>query len=228
MLRHRVWMLPLTGLLLAGAHAQTTLDDGTFRLLFDGREIGSERFWIKQTGQGAEAVIIAHATITIDTAGRREEVTTDLQTSRGSLRPEAYARQTLSGDTLDAAVAGNRVRVRVRSARGETVREFLLGDRGHLLDDFVAHQYYFLARTATGTQRARVLAPALAWQATATVTTTGANPLTIGGETISATRIAVTPENGQERVVWVDDHGRVLRLEVPGRRFVAERAAPPR
>ena len=229
--RHFAWVLPvLSGTLLAGTRAQTIIDDGMFRLLVAGREVGTERFWIKQNGEGGEAVIFAHATVVIDTTGTREEVTTLLKTARGSLRTEAYERQTLSGDTLRAAVSGSRITVRARGRRGDTVREFLLGDNSHLLDDGIAHQYHLLARdiTGTGTGRVRILAPASAWQAWATVASAAAEPITIDGEPIPATRITVTPENGHERIVWVDANGRVLRFEIPERQFVAERITGPR
>jgi hypothetical protein len=40
-------------------------------------------------------------------------------------------------------------------------------------------------------------------------------------------RITVRAQDGAERIIWVDPEGRILRLEIPGDRFVAERTAPP-
>src|SRR5512138_500707 len=48
------------------ARAQTsTLDEGAFRLMVDGREVGTETFSIRQSGEGDRAVVIAQGRVVL-------------------------------------------------------------------------------------------------------------------------------------------------------------------
>ena len=67
----------------------------------------------------------------------------------------------------------------------------------------------------------------LARQVQATLSGPVSDQISIGGSTVSARRVTVQPAGGDERHVWIDAEGRVLRVEIPARRYVAVRSALP-
>jgi hypothetical protein len=229
----RAWPLGAAALAvvvwLGDAAAQTTLDEGTFRLLIAGREVGSETFLIRQTGTGSEAVVIATGRVVLDTTQTRDGIDARLQLAGATLRPAAYDVMVQGGDTIRGRVAGNRFNARILSATGERMREYLVSEGALLADEGVAHHYYFLARQATQpTQRMALLVPREGRQVWATVTVSDPERVVVAGEAVMARRIVVAPVGGVERLVWADESGRVLRVEIPERQYVAERTALPR
>lgn len=225
-------MVLLFAALSAGAlPAQTvTLDEGSFRILVAGREVGTETFSIRQNGSGPAAVVIARGRVTLDTAKTGQELNSTLQLAGGTLRPAAYDLTVEGGDDQKIAgrVIGSRFSARIRSASGENMREYLVSDGAILADDGIAHQYYFLAQHMQGQSvRVPLLIPRQGRQVLADVEVAAAEPLTIAGQSVSARRLTVRPAGAAERRVWVDEKGRVLRLEVPASQLVAERTSPP-
>lgn len=219
--------------LFAGAaSAQTTsLDEGSFVLLLDGQEVGTETFSIRQSGTGADAVIIARGTVTIDTANVVEEIRSTLRAVGTSMRPAAYQAQITGATTREIAgrVVGNRFSARIRSSTGEQMREYLASDGAVLIDDGVAHHHYFIGRRATGSNAAvPIIIPRQNRQVSATVEDRGSSTVEVADQTVNARQLVVTPAGAQERYVWVDDRGHVLRVEVPSRRFAAVRRSLPR
>jgi hypothetical protein len=73
-----------------------------------------------------------------------------------------------------------------------------------------------------------LLIPRQGRQVWADVEVAAAEPLSIGGQSVAARRLTVRPAVGAERRIWVDDQGRVLRLEVAANQLVAERTALPK
>jgi hypothetical protein len=73
------------------------LDEGTFRVLVGGREVGVETFSIRQNGEGADAVIIAQGRVVL-TRGRGSEVVANVQLAGAGLRPVAYDVELRGGD----------------------------------------------------------------------------------------------------------------------------------
>ena len=214
-----------------GLEAQTsTLDEGSFRISIGGKEVGTETFSIRQNGSGDAAVIVATGRIVLDAERGPQEVSSELQVGGRTLRPAGYeVRVQGSGaERITGRVVGGRFSAQIVSPAGESMREYLAGDGAVLVDDGVAHHYYFLAQRLTGASaRIPVIIPRQSRQVTAQVTVTGETKVTVGGTALDARRISVTPAGGQERFVWIDDAGRVLRLEIPGSGFVAVRAEAP-
>lgn len=230
-----VRMKILSGLLLLGTAApvagQTAaIDEGTFRILIGGREVGVETFSIRQNGAGADAVIIAQGSLTLDAATGGNEVRANVQLSSG-LRPVAYDVELRGGDArqIRGTITGRRASSRTVSGGGqEQWKEYLVTDGAVLLDDGMAHHYYFIARrVADGATQVPVMNPRESRQVQATVTAAGQESVSAGGATTAARRITVQPSGGDIRTVWVDDRGRVLRVEIPARNYVAVRAALP-
>ncbi|MEX0907059.1 MAG: hypothetical protein WD054_01920, partial [Gemmatimonadota bacterium] len=144
-------------------------------------------------------------------------------------RPVAYDVELRGGDArrINARVTGSRASARTMSSAGETMREYLVSDGAVLLDDGVAHHYYFIAqRVAAGATRTPIVIPRESRQVQATITAGGQESISAGGQTVSARKIVVTADGG-ERTVWVDAEGRVLRVEIPSKDYVAVRTELP-
>src|SRR5688500_1745417 len=78
MLRYTLFVLLL--LLASPAGAQNViLDEGTFRILQSGREVGTETFTIRRIGQGEDAHVIANAVVELDLPGGPVQVKPLLQ-----------------------------------------------------------------------------------------------------------------------------------------------------
>lgn len=209
----------------------TSLDEGSFRLLRDGRQVGTESFSIRQSGTGADAIVIAQGTVTLDTANITERLTASLRAEGPALRPAAYevAVQGPDPQRIAGRVVGGRFSARILSGAGEQMREYLASEGAVLLDEGVAHHHYFLARRAAGgAARVPVIIPRLNRQVSAQVTDRGRETITLDGRSIAARHLVLAPTGAPERHVWVDDEARVLRVEVPVQRFEAVRSSPPR
>jgi hypothetical protein len=222
-------LILVSGLLLAETlAAQTvTLDEGSFRVLVKGQESGTESFSIRRNGTGESAVVIAVGRV----GGGGQELNAQLQTSGPSLRPTAYEANIQGPDAQQIAgrVIGSRFSARISSAAGEMMREYLASEGAVVIDEGFAHQYWFLAqRVGNRGGRVPVIIPRLSRQITATVTSGGTDAVTVGSRSVNARRLNVSLPNQPEREVWVDSEGRVLRVEIPARAWVAVRTAVPR
>jgi len=210
----------------AGAQV-TIVDEGSFTILKAGQRAGTEVFVIKQT-PGAERgmSLVSSATIT---AGERR-VLPALQTDdRGA--PLAYQIDVrMAGESrerLVGRVGRGRVSAQMHTAGGECAGEIVVSDGARLVDEDVFHHYYFLV---LGNRRGvvPVIVPRQGEQITLEVVERGAEPVTIGGRALAATRLGVRLNGAHARDVWVDGAGRVLKVEIPARGVVALRDEPPR
>lgn len=214
-------------LLLSGAPAaaqNVLLDEGAFTIYLGDREVGRETFTIRRMGSGADARIIANAVVDVDARQIRPllETTPDFGLT-------AYEVKISGREETEIAVqlTGRRFVARVRSAAGEQEREFRAREDAVLLEENVAHQYYFLTSAADeeGATLA-VIVPGATEMADLAVRSVARVSLPIGGETLEARRVTLVVD-GVERSVWVDARGRVLRVEIPSTGYRAERVAPP-
>lgn len=211
----------------AQARAQTvTLDEGTFHVTVGGRDAGTETFSIRQRGTGADAVIIARSRAIRD----GDEVTASTQLSGQTLRPTAYELEATGADAQKIAghATAGRFSTRSVSDAGENMREHRLVEHAILVDAGIAHHYYFLAKHASsGASRVQLLIPRENRHVQARVEMAGNESIQIGDRSVSARRISVRTDDGDERTVWTDAEGRVLRVRVPASDYVAVRATPP-
>jgi hypothetical protein len=220
-------VLVALGLALPASAQTVTIDEGTFRVQVGGREVGVETFSIRQNGTGADAVVIAQGRVALPEAA---EVLANVQFGGTVLRPVAYDVELRGADArrIRAAITGSRASARTVSAGGETMKEYLVSDGAVLLDEGVAHHYYFLARRAAGgATRIPVIIPRENRQVQATVSAAGEESVTIAGSSVRARKLTVQLPGGDARTVWVDGEGRVLKVEVPAKNYVAVRSALP-
>jgi hypothetical protein len=216
----------------SSAYAQTvTLDEGSYRISVAGKEVGTETFSIRQNGTGEGSVIIAVGRIVLDAERGPQELSSELQVAGRTLRPAAYeVRVQGSGaERITGRVVGSRFSAQIVSPAGEAMREYLAGDGAVLIDEGVAHHYYFLARRLEATSaRIPVIIPRQNRQVSAQVNAGAVEKIDVGGQSIEARKLTVTPANGTLRNVWVDVLGRVLRLEIPSSGLIAQRLDAPK
>ena len=180
-----------------------------------------------QEKASTDALIEATGRVSIDA---RPDVLTAVRIAAETLRAADYQVRIESApeEIYSGRVTGRRVTARVVSSAGENLREYLVSEGAEVIDESVAHQHYFLARRArNGETRIPVISPREGRQHFVVVEVAGDESLTIAGQAVTARKLVVRPEQGEARNVWVDGQDRVLKLELPSRRLIAERAALP-
>jgi hypothetical protein len=207
----------------------TTADEGTFTVTREGTRIGREEFRIMKQPVAGSVEYVARglgaygdrritAALQTDATGSPLRYQVDIKTG-----PEVESR-------LTAQIVHGRLSTQVRTARGEAASEFSTGDGTVLVDDEIYHQYYFLplsGRLGSATADMSVLVPRRNAQGAVRVSRSGADPVSIGGQTIAATRYVLSSPGVPERQVWLDAGGRVLKVTVPSQGIVALRDDPP-
>ena len=213
----------------ATAAAQSDVDDrGTFEVEVGGRRVGTEDFSIQQTGAGANAEIVATGRVQLLLPTGSVELTPRLRTTGFRADPVAY--EVAIGGTSPRRIVGTvgsgRFSARIVTPSGEQLREYLASSGATVLDDGVAHHYYFLARRVRN-GRVPIIIPADNRQVMATVTDLGEERVTIGGKSVPLYHLRVVPDGGDERHVWLDALNRVIKVEIPARDYVAVRTEIP-
>jgi hypothetical protein len=96
-----------------------------------------------------------------------------------------------------------------------------------VLDEDVFHQYYFLAR-GNRTGAVPVVVPHRNVQVVMRIEERGSASVNVGGQSIPARALVLVEPGGNNREIWVDSQGRVLKVAIPSRGLVALRDEPPR
>lgn len=224
-------ILPL-GMLLPGGtgHAQNvTLDQGTFVVYLDGRRAGLETFSIRRAGTAEDARVIATAEVRLEVSDGSLRMDPALEAAGQDLTVAAYQVKVSGVQQEEIAISSNAQRfvARIRSQRGEQVREYRATPTTLIVDEWVAHQYYFLhSRLSSGADRLQVIVPRSGRSLTLAVSGVSAETISIGGSEVRARHVRL--EAGDEsRHVWLDEDGRVLRVLHGEGDYRAERQEPP-
>jgi hypothetical protein len=214
--------------LLGGALAPGTgvagqvvpLDEADYRIFVGGTAVGQEHITIHRLGLGQDARILGQSEITLDDGTQmrpRLEAGTDLRAS--SYQNEFTGSE--SGEVVVSRV-GRRLVARSRSAAGESQREYPASDRTVILEPRVVLLYYFLQPWAGSDTELTVLDPRAGSRETLTFRLMGPEEVRVGRNPVQARHLRL--EGPATRIdVWMDEEGRVLRLEVPAADFRAER-----
>ena len=211
----------------APAAAQTeVVDEGTFRLSVRGTPVGTETFTIRRTGSGDAAAYVAQGRLVLDSG---EQTRALLQLEGPALRPSAYQIEVTGPEkqSIRGQAAGNRFRAQIVSTAGEMMREYIASDGAVVLDEGIAHQYYFLVPAAEGQTQVPVILPRESRQVSARVRAAGTETITIAGQSVQAQRLEIEPAGVSARTIWVDSQGRVLRLSIPAESYRADRTTLP-
>ncbi len=124
-------------------------------------------------------------------------------------------------------IGSGRFSAKIVTSSGEQLREYVASDGAVVLDEGVAHHYYFLARRVRNGS-VPILIPRENRQMMATVTDRGQERVDVGGTAATLYHLVVQPRDGDERHVWVDDLNRVIKVEIPARNYSAVRTTVPR
>lgn len=198
------------------------VDRGSFQLYLNGREAGTEEFEIQWRGEGDDLRTTAAGAVSMRDG---PTLVTNLLAGGRTLALRSYRALRVEGsDTLAVTLerAGDRLDALTRGPWGEEVREYRAPLSTVVLDDGVAHHYFVLGALLQAPFPAlHVLSPVSQNEAAAEAR---AAPETIqlDGAPIATTRVRLSVED-EERLAWFDGSGRLVRVELPARGFVAER-----
>ena len=228
-LRPMLLLATLPLLAVAPAVAQTGTDDrGTFDVLIGGRRVGTEEFAIQQTGAGESTEIVASARVHVQLPTGTLDLGPRLRTTGFQAQPVTYE-VTIGGTSprkIVGTIGSGRFSARIVTPTGEELREYLASNGATVLDDGVAHHYYFLARRVRS-GRIPIIIPRENRQVMATVTSAGEERVQIGSTTANLYHLVIRPDGGEERHVWVDALSRVIKVEIPARDYAAVRTVLP-
>lgn len=220
-----VLSLSLAALTTPGhAFAQSVVvDEGTFAVTLGGTPAGTEQFTIRRAGVGDDAIIIANAVIRLDRGAGPTELRPLLEVTPLDDASVNYQLKVSGSESSEMSVriAGRRYVARIRTEAGEEEREFLARPGTRIVEEGVAHHYFFLRGVREGSTTP-VIEPRTRRQVQLAASAAGEEELTVGPAKVRARK--VTLSSGDDvRHVWFDAQGRVLRVEIPSLGYVAER-----
>lgn len=215
---------------VSGAAAQSEAEDaGTFQVFVGGREVGTEEFTIRQTGAGTNAEVNAAGRVALSLPTGSLELLPRLRASGFQASPLAYE-VAIGGSSprkIVGTIGSGRFSAKIVTPSGEQLREYVASDGAVVLDEGVAHHYFFLARRMRNGS-VPILIPRENRQVMATVSDRGEERVQVAGTTANLFHLVVQPRGGDERHVWVDALGRVIKVEIPAAEYRAVRTELPR
>jgi hypothetical protein len=206
--------------------AQATIDEGSFTFYVNGERVGREQFSIKTSRVSGGVTLLARATATLDM--RRLESTLRTDTTG---QPLEFLFEEYAGGSLRTRIRGDaatgRFSLRIVNQVGQSEKELRLPPGTVVSDSEMVHQYFFFVRSlAAG--HLPVLIPRRLGRDSVTLTVRAdGQAVELGNGTLPARHLIVTDAAGIATDVWVDAQGRVLRVAVQSRGFVAVRDEPP-
>jgi hypothetical protein len=224
----REWLraaLALAPLVAPGVLAaqSVVVDEGTFTVSLAGAPAGTEKFAIRRAGVGGEAIVIANAVIELNRGEGPIELRPLLEVTPADDASSSYQLKVSGAETSELSVrlAGRRYVSRIHTEAGEEEREFLARPGTRIVEEGVAHHYYFLraVREASSTP---VIEPRTRSQLQLLASAASEEEVLVGAARVGARKVTFSA-GSDARHVWFDEQGRVLRVEIPARGYVAER-----
>jgi hypothetical protein len=198
------------------------VDQGVFAVSYHGRPAGTEDFSIRRAGLGPDDAMFANATVTLSRDGTSQQIRPLLRATPAGVAIE-YQVEVGGADALELGLrrVARRYVATIRSVAGEEQREFPAATETRILEQDVAHFYYFLRETEPAS-----VTPVIEPRARTRLQLTAGPPvdetILIGSTSLAARRVDYT-DGAEVRRVWFDALGRVLRVEIPATGYVAER-----
>lgn len=207
----------------AAAAQGVVVDQGQFSVSISGQRVGTEDFTIRRAGFGRDDAIFANGVVTLTDEGGAQEVRPLLRAVPPDGVVAGYQVEVTGREEFELQLtrAGRRYVAVLRSALGEEDREFQARPDTRILDRDVAHHYYFLKDIREG-GTSHVLEPRSRSQANFSAGAWVDEDISLGRNVVTARRVEFSSA-ADLRIVWYDRLGRVLRVEIPARRYVAER-----
>jgi hypothetical protein len=219
------------GLSSASFAQVTTVDEGSFTIFRGGARpadrIGQESFTIRRTRGPGGDVVVANATVTFDT----EHIAPALRTDT-SFSPLAYQVEVRTGNDVErlrGRIGGGRFSAQLKTAKGESSKEYIVSDGALILDDDVFHQYYFLVQRARGgSATIPVVIPRRNTQETMRIQAGANEQVRVGTSSVEARHYTIQEPTGATRQVWADAQGRILKVQLDAGNITAIRDELPR
>ena len=204
--------------------ASQLVDSGVFHLYLDGEPVGTEEFTIHRRGTGGAQEVLAMGTVTM-VSGRVFK--TLLQVQGPGMDLAEYQVSVTGTDTAVVSLvrAGSRLRRTIIAPGGERVREYRARPATVIFEDGVAHHYFVLGALlesdAAGTTLLAFTPLADEPESTLQLQA-GPQMLEIGGAAVETTQVRLG--NGEDAgAVWFDGSGRLVRVSLPRKGFLAVR-----
>lgn len=219
------WILGLS-LCLSSAPAATqgiVVDRGQFVITLDGRTAGNEDFVIRRAGLGRGNAVFANGVVLLDVGGREQEVRPLLRATPPDGMASSYQVTVTGPGAMELRLVRSQGRyiATISSEIGEEDREFQARPETRVLEQGVAHHYYFLRALRSG-HTAHVLEPRSRRQMNLVAGPPVDEEIQVGRNVVQARRVEFT-SGSDRRIVWYDRQGRVLRVEIPAIGYTAER-----
>ena len=214
----------------AGAWAQgVVVDQGTFAVSLDGRRVGSEEFTIRRAGFDRDDALFATATVDVTRDDGRQQVRLLLRATPFDGLPKCEGTEPCYQVDVEGAgalslrlgLSGRRYVARIVDSVGEEIREFPAAPETRILEQDVAHLYYFLRGVGMGAT-SPILTPMSRTRSHLRAEASIQEQIQLGPNVVQARRVEFAA--GEDlHIVWYDRFGRVLRVSVPARGYLAER-----
>jgi len=205
------------------AAQSVVVDQGTFSIEINGTLVGTEEFSIRRAGFNRDAVFITNDIVTLRDSVEDREIRHLLRASGPNGAAEGYELSLSGHDPLEITMNLARPRFvsRFDSPAGQEEREFRARPDTRILETDVAHHYYFL-RTLQEGDTAPIIVPRDRTEGVISAGPSVEEELRLGRNRVAARRVTFM-RGASERRVWFDRQGRVLRVEIPERGYVATR-----
>lgn len=208
------------------AQTSAVVDEGTFTISQQGAPLGREAFRIvRALAPGGQ---IFRATGQSALGGSR--VTTSLGTDSLGVPVSYESELTQRGEMLQRLKGSGRpgrLSVLMQTKTGESAREYVLTSGTLLMDEDVIHHYFFVPLAAQNA-RVGVISPRVGQQMRLQLESRGEDTIDVAGAAVSSRHFALTGTPGPAREIWIDSKGRLLKVTIPAKGWVAVRDDPPR
>jgi hypothetical protein len=205
-----------------------TLDEGAFVISQAKQQVGREQFSIRRPPRSGAVTYVASGTVVYETEGRRLSPALSTDSGGSAVAYQVEARSgTETAERLSATIGRGRFSARSQTTRGESAREYVVGDGAFVVDDGIYHQYYFL-NLANRNGVVHLVEPKRNAQITMRVQSVGDETIDVGGTKLKARHVTLSSSGEAERHVWVDASNRVLKVTIPSKGIEAVREDPPK
>lgn len=213
----------------ATAAQGVVVDQGTFAVTLGGRPAGTEEFTIRRAGINREDALFATATVNLRTDSGTRQIRLLLRATPTDGLPKCQGAEPcfqvdVEGEgalSLRLGLSGRRYVARIIDSVGEEIREFPAAPGTRILEADVAHLYYFLRDVQEGAV-SPIISPRHRERANLTAGAWTNEQIQLGPNIVQARRVEFS--DGEDlHFVWFDRLGRVLRVSVPTRSYLAER-----
>jgi hypothetical protein len=209
----------------AGAkEPKATREEGVYRIFVAGREVGSEKYAVATTAEGASSTSLLEFRNPTATAQKMHfEGTLEME---ANYHPRRYRLETdVDGRRgfVNAVFSPGQVMFEYGGAGRSAKRGLLVGEAATLLDTNIFHHFIFVARLYEHAprdkpQRFEVVVPQENESGFLTVSEVGRESVAAGGRKHDARHLRV--DSGAKQIdLWVDRHGLVQKIAVPAQRI---------